>query len=216
MIKTIIFDFDGVLAESVDIKTKAFKRLFESEGKDIADKVEQYHLAHTGVSRFDKFRYFYKNFLMRELTEDTFKELCDRFSKLVVEEVVNASYVEGAKEFLVENKDRFTFFITSATPQQEIERIVKKRDMAQFFKAVYGSPRKKEDAVGEIISHNNLSPSEVVYIGDAISDLKAARKNSIYFIARTYPKNRVIFDDVDCITIDNLLTLDTTIKSIGD
>ena len=216
MIKTIIFDFDGVLAESVDIKTKAFKRLFESEGKDIADKVEQYHLAHTGVSRFDKFRYFYKNFLMRELTEDTFKELCDRFSKLVVEEVVNASYVEGAKEFLVENKDRFTFFITSATPQQEIEEIIKKRDMGQFFKAVYGAPTKKEDAVRQILSSGGLNFLEVAYIGDALSDLKAATKNSIYFIARIYENNKAIFDNVDCIKIDNLLTLAGAVESIGN
>ncbi len=32
MIKAIIFDFDGVIVESVDIKTKAFARLFEHGG----------------------------------------------------------------------------------------------------------------------------------------------------------------------------------------
>ena len=216
MIKTIIFDFDGVLAESVDIKTKAFRRLFEPEGKDITDRVEEYHLSHTGVSRFDKFKYFYKNFLKRELTEKKFNRLCNEFSELVVEEVVNAPYVQGAREFLEGNKKKFTFFITSATPQQEIEEIIKKRDMGQFFKAVYGAPTKKEDAVRQILSSGGLNFLEVAYIGDALSDLKAATKNSIYFIARIYENNKAIFDNVDCIKIDNLLTLAGAVESIGN
>lgn len=31
MIKVVFFDFDGVIVESVDIKTKAFAKLFEKE-----------------------------------------------------------------------------------------------------------------------------------------------------------------------------------------
>ena len=216
MIKTIIFDFDGVLAESVDIKTKAFRRLFEPEGKDIADRVEEYHLAHTGVSRFDKFKYFYKNFLKRELAEEEFNRLCNEFSELVVEEVVNAPYVKGAREFLENNKEKFTFFITSATPGREIEEIIKKRDMGQFFKAVYGAPTKKEDAVRQILSSCGLNFSEAVYIGDALSDLKAATENSVHFIARLYEGNKDIFDGIDCVKIDNLLALERIIEDMGD
>ena len=52
MIKIIFFDFDGVIVESVDIKTKAFAMLFEHEGRDIANRVIDYHLKNSGVSRF--------------------------------------------------------------------------------------------------------------------------------------------------------------------
>src|SRR3989304_1573816 len=58
MIRAIIFDFDGVIVESVDIKTKAFARLFEHEGKVVVEKVVDYHLKNGGVSRFDKFRVY--------------------------------------------------------------------------------------------------------------------------------------------------------------
>ena len=37
--KNIIFDFDGVLAESVHIKTHAFYLLYKQFGKEIAEKV---------------------------------------------------------------------------------------------------------------------------------------------------------------------------------
>ena len=55
MIKAIIFDFDGVIAESVNVKTEAFASLYEPYGKDVVNKVEQHHLANGGVSRFEKF-----------------------------------------------------------------------------------------------------------------------------------------------------------------
>jgi beta-phosphoglucomutase-like phosphatase (HAD superfamily) len=88
LIKAIIFDFDGVIVESVDIKTKSFKKLFEPYGKEIVKKVIEHHLKNTGVSRFEKFNYIYKNILNRKLTKDKFDSLCKKFSDLVVDEVV--------------------------------------------------------------------------------------------------------------------------------
>ena len=214
MIKAIIFDFDGVLVESINIKTRAFKKLFESEGSDIADKVETYHLDNTGVSRFEKFRYIYRNILELKLDENILSDLCNRFSKLVVGEVVKAPYVKGAREFLEDCNGKYTFFIISATPQYEIENIIKNRKIVHFFKSVYGSPQKKEDAVRKIICDNKLKSSEIVYIGDASSDFKAAKANSIYFIARIYQGNEDIFKNIDCIKIDNLLALDAVIADL--
>lgn len=42
MIKAIIFNFDGFIAESVDIKTKAFKGLFKNYPKYVLEKVGKY------------------------------------------------------------------------------------------------------------------------------------------------------------------------------
>ncbi|MDD5503733.1 MAG: HAD family hydrolase [Candidatus Omnitrophica bacterium] len=215
MIKAIIFDFDGVLVESVDIKTKAFRRLFEHEGKEIADMVESYHIANTGVSRFDKFRYFYKTFLKRELRDAEFNDLCKRFSALVKEEVIKAPYVTGAREFLQSRKDFFDFFITTATPQAEMEWIVEQRGISAFFKALYGAPVKKEDAVNDIIRRFALMPDETAYVGDALSDMQAARANSVNFIARVYEANKEMFGSLDCVKINNMTSLDRAIKSLG-
>ncbi len=38
-IKTVFFDFDGVLVDSVNIKTKAFAKLFDPYGQEIEAKV---------------------------------------------------------------------------------------------------------------------------------------------------------------------------------
>ena len=215
MIKAVIFDFDGVLVESVDIKTKAFEKLFESEGNDIVEKVVDYHVKNAGVSRFEKIRYIYKNMLNRELSEETFDDLCQQFSHLVVDEVVNAPYVKGAKEFLDSYSNKYSCFVASATPQDEIEEVIKRRHMQRYFKGVYGSPKKKGDIVREILAaytlehdempfNSALSPQSFVYVGDAISDYQAAKDNSIRFIARL---NGNEFENIDCLKMRDMVDL---------
>ena len=225
MIKAIIFDFDGVLVESVDIKTKAFAQLFESEGKGIVEKVVDYHLKNAGVSRFEKIKYIYKNMLIRDLSEKTFDDLCRQFSHLVVDEVVSAPYVEGAKEFLDDYANKYSCFVASATPQDEIEAIIKRRQMQGCFKGIYGSPKKKGVIVREILAaytsvhspHSTVSQPLVlgsqsfVYIGDSLSDYKAAKDNYVHFISRIN-NNENMFATIDCPKLKDL----TNLKAILD
>lgn len=211
MIKVIIFDFDGVLVESVDIKTKAFAKLFEGEGRAAVDQVVDYHVRNTGVSRFEKIKYIYKNILKRKLTEEVFQELCATFARLVVDEVVRAPYVKGAKEFLDDASGHYGCFISSATPQREIEEIVKARKMGRSFKAIYGAPQKKSDIVEKIIRENSISGNEAVYVGDAMSDYTAASTHGVHFIARIGDVD-TIFGGIDCIKVRDL----TDLKNIVD
>ena len=214
MIKAVLFDFDGVLVESVDIKTKAFVRLFEKEGKGVARAVTDYHLKHTGVSRFEKFKYIYNVILKKAIPKETFDKLCRDFSFLVVDEVVAAPYVKGGKEFLDAYSSMYKCFVVSATPQQEIEDIIEHKGMRKYFAAVYGSPGKKADAVKKIITDSRLAPDEIVYIGDARSDYEAALANRTHFIARIN-NNEPIFKDVDCVKITDLSGLKSILDRIG-
>ena len=98
MIRAIVFDFDGVLVESVEVKTRAFARLFAGETPEAVERIVTYHRQHGGISRFEKFETIYRDLLKRPLSEEIFHALCEQFSRLVVEEVVAAPWVEGALE----------------------------------------------------------------------------------------------------------------------
>lgn len=211
-IKIIIFDFDGVIVESLDIKTRAFARLFKAQGKRVVRKVVDYHLQNTGVSRYDKFRHIYKKILRRPLNQNTFQMLCDRFSDAVMDLVTSARYVKGAKEFLEGHASEYRCFLISATPQEEVEKIIKKRKMERFFVEIYGAPRKKINAVKDILRKEKIKPLQVLYVGDAMSDYIAAQKNKIHFIARIYGKDK-IFNKIDCIKIKDLSRLYALIKN---
>ena len=54
MIKSIIFDFDGVIAESTNIKTDAFVSLYSKYSEEVQATVKNYHLKNSGISRYKK------------------------------------------------------------------------------------------------------------------------------------------------------------------
>ncbi|MBN2453535.1 MAG: HAD family hydrolase [Candidatus Omnitrophica bacterium] len=214
MIKTIFFDFDGVIVESVDIKTAAFARLFKAEGKDAVGRIVDYHLKNAGVSRFDKFRLIYRDILKRPLGEEEFHSLCGRFAGLVMDEVVGAPFVKGAKEFLENHASRYLCCVVSATPQEEIEEIARRKGIARYFKKIYGAPSKKTDIVKKALSEEGTDPSSSAYVGDAMSDYEAAVANRSHFIARIN-KNEDIFRDIDCVKIRDLSGLQGVLEKIG-
>ena len=88
-IKNIFFDFDGVIAESVSAKTDAFEEMYLPYGKDIAAKVVEYHKLHGGVSRYEKFKYFHKEFLNEVINQEKVDELAIQFSNIVLDNCVD-------------------------------------------------------------------------------------------------------------------------------
>lgn len=204
MIKAVIFDFDGVLAESVNIKTEAFRKLFEAEGPDVVKAVTAYHLEHGGLSRFEKFRHIYREILKRPLGDEEFDQLCRRFEDLVLEGVIAAPEVEGAKECLERLRDRARLFIVSGTPQDEIRLIVRVRGLEHYFKGIYGSPETKTELVNKILETDNLLPDEVVFIGDAMTDYRAAMDTGTGFIARKTPETEKLWEELNVRAINGL------------
>ena len=187
----IIFDFDGVLVESVDIKTKAFEGLYYEYGPEIVKRVIGYHLEHGGVSRYEKFRYFHETLLGIPLDEDKKIELADRFSKLVEDAVVDCPFVPGAREFLEDNYKKFALFVASGTPEDELKRIISRRGMSGYFLGTYGAPAKKGDILIKI--SKNYHNKTMLMVGDAMTDYQAASQAGIRFIGRVPEYNESPF-----------------------
>ena len=56
--KNIIYDFDGVICDSVNVKTEAFAKIYSEYGHSIVSKVVDYHNLHGGISRYEKIQVF--------------------------------------------------------------------------------------------------------------------------------------------------------------
>ena len=104
MLKGIIFDFDGVIAESVQVKTDGFAFLYGQYGRDIVRKVVEHHEANGGMSRFEKIKYYHGSFLKQSITEMEIRKLANLFSEFVIETVIAASYVPGVLEYIQKSK----------------------------------------------------------------------------------------------------------------
>lgn len=188
-IRAIIFDFDGIILETMDIKTNAFRELFK-EYPEKLDGILMFHLDNGGMSRFDKFRHIYKNILHKELTEREFGRLCSSFNKIIFEEVLRASFVKDIKEFLQHYLHILPMFVVSATPQNELRQIVDAKGLEGYFKGVYGSPQTKPDLIGAILKGNSYKPEEALFIGDSRNDYMAASEKGVLFAFRLIDKKQ--------------------------
>lgn len=182
--RAIIFDFDGVLVESADIKTKAYVELFKEYGHDVVEQVVQYNLIQGGLSRFEHFRYIYKEILKKSLAEEEEIQLADRFSQLVERAVIAAPWVPGVIDFLTAYADDMDFYIASGTPEEELLRIIEARKIKHYFKGIHGAPKTKASIITNILSESNMQAKEVVMIGDTMTDYEGAMIAGIHFIGR--------------------------------
>ena len=186
MLTAIILDFDGVILESVSVKTEAFRTLFSFVPEHV-EEIVQFHIENGGMSRYDKFRYIYKNIIGQELTQQKFNELSDIFSRIVFNEVIKASFVPGAHEFLETYHSKIPLYVVSATPEEELIQIIHKRGLSSYFRKVFGAPRKKTECIRDIIKHTGCPKKFIIFIGDAKNDFEAARSAGVRFIGRIKP-----------------------------
>lgn len=180
----IVFDFDGVLIESLEVKGDAFRKIYSDFGSDIAEKVLRYHLENGGMNRKEKFLYCHKTYLNHELTEKELFELSERFSCFVLEGVVSSPWSEGTLEFLKSFSREIPLYIASATPQVELDEICRRRHISQYFESIFGSPISKKAAIRTVLNDLRLVPTDLVFIGDARVDLEAARDTGVRFILK--------------------------------
>lgn len=180
--KAIIFDWDGVITNSVGVKTEAYAQMFRKYGEEIEKQVVEYHLSHGGISRFDKFRYFHKEFLGEEISEEKVQELANEFSELVFQKVVDSPFIKGAVESIQKTyRQGLLLFVISGTPMEEMKLIADKKGLSGYFKEILGSPTKKNKWAEYILEKYALKPKDVLFLGDAEEDRLAAESNGVDF-----------------------------------
>ena len=186
MIKLIVLDFDGVLVESVHVKTSAFEQLFY-EYPDAIPEIIAYHENNGGISRFEKIYHIYREILNQDLSPLMHESLCQKFSELVLQGVISSPSVRGAEMFLHFCQQRIPLMIVSGTPEDELKDIITARKWEKFFEGVYGSPTTKGEHLTMICRKQEIQPQELLYVGDSRTDYEAACAVGSKFIGRINP-----------------------------
>ena len=190
--KLIFWDFDGVIKDSNEAKTNAFITLFELYGEALVALVKNHHEANGGMSRIEKIP-LYMKWAGEKITQSRIQDFQDQFSKLVFQAVINSPWVPGAQHFLQSNLYQQIFILVSATPQKEIEEILRDLDLTYCFKKIYGAPTKKKVAIRDTLEAFSMNPIECLVIGDSTVDLDAAQFNQVPFLLRSHNTNSKLF-----------------------
>ena len=183
-IRTVILDFDGVLAESNDEKTQAFADLF-TRYPQYAETMMDYHITNGSISRLHKFEYFADRLFGRPGDQNLIEEMMTGYSELVERRISACPEVPGAMDFLREFSKKVPLYISSQTPQEELHRIAETRGVARYVRKIYGYPPiRKNEAIHRALTSEGVRPEEGLFVGDTMSDFEIARQCGLEFIGR--------------------------------
>jgi phosphoglycolate phosphatase-like HAD superfamily hydrolase len=178
----LAFDFDGVLCQSVEVKTAAFAALYADHGPEVVAAVVAHHRAHGGVNRLDKIRHYESALLGRPADEAAIAAKARRFACLVVDNVIAAPLMPGAEAFLDAHAGHLPLYVVSGTPQEELRHILAAKTLDRYFRGTFGAPTAKSTHLAAILKATGAAPDRAAMVGDALTDFNAAAACHMRFV----------------------------------
>lgn len=179
--KTIVFDCDGVILNSNEIKSHAFYKATKHYGHETASKLVDYHIRNGGISRYEKIKYFLNYILCIDFDEEVYKDILKRFSIAVYNGLLSCEIAEGLAE--LKRKTEFSnWLIVSGGDQIELRRVFEERKIESFFNGgIFGSPDNKNAILCREINNKNIK-TPALFIGDSKYDYEVAQEAGLDFV----------------------------------
>lgn len=178
---SFIFDCDGVIFDSNQLKSDAFVEVLEIFKFDqkIKNEFINYHQTNGGISRYVKFKYLIENILNKPFDETLYRNLLSEYSNKCVELYNKASLVPGIESLITNSK--VPMFVASGSDEEELKKVFKNRGIDKYFEMILGSPKTKNECV-KIISEKLGTSQKIILFGDSYADYVAAQEIESNFV----------------------------------
>lgn len=185
--KTLVFDCDGVVLNSNQLKTEAYYRVAVGFGAndDQAQALVDYHVRLGGISRFIKFRWFLDEVLHQPVTEASMNTLLESFADEIHRELLTCEMAPGLME-LRELTRSARWMLVSGGDQMELRSLFAERGIDDLFDAgIYGSPDNKDFILEREVANGNLAKPGI-FFGDSRYDHEASTRAGLDFVFVSY------------------------------
>lgn len=178
-IKAIVFDWDGTLIDSMNIKVNNAAVIFAQKYSLNPDLVAQSYRRYSGVSRRELFNLIAREHLGRDLRNIEYQAISSQFSKKNCEILENKQFFSSKnKEVLAQlHKMDLLLFISSSCLREEIERLAGFYGIDCYFSEILGSYDKFKKGIAHlsyIKQKYGLKSREIMVVGDEKADIRLA------------------------------------------
>jgi len=182
VIRNILFDFDGVILDSMPVRDSGFEEIFSDFDDKLVEQLLDYHNKNGGLSRYVKIEYFYNEILGKKISEKDIQNYAKNFSEIMKKKLTNRGYlIPETLDFIKNNFKKYNLHVVSGSDDKELRFLCKELDISTYFKSIHGSPVHKNKLVERVLSNNSYVKDETVLIGDSVNDCEAADVNGIDF-----------------------------------
>jgi phosphoglycolate phosphatase-like HAD superfamily hydrolase len=187
----VVLDLDGVIVKSNFVKYRAMRAMF-TEYPDKYAAIDAYILNHGGVARRDKLVAILETIVGVEATAERVAHYLAQYAKRLEDSLAVAPLVEGVKEFIA--LGGHTFYVSSTAPEEEVLAQLARNGLSHRFAGIYGRDTPKAKALTEISEQH---PNEaVVFFGDSLGDLEAAKETGVAFVGVTNERDNFKGHDI--------------------
>ena len=168
MIKAVMFDFDGTIANSKGESFKAFVRTFD-DFESVIDRSEI--VKNMGMEALVMFKHMRVN----PGHLDAMKRRFYKHYGLAVKDKKVKPCV-SLKPLREMSKD-YKLFIVSNSETPVIRKMLDQLEIKDIFSGIYGSEKfsTKDDMIRKVCKRMRIGPSETVYVGDRFTDVEYSR-----------------------------------------
>lgn len=181
--KTIVFDCDGVILDSNQLKTQAYfdTAIDFGANEQQAKALMDYHVKLGGISRYPKFEYFLAEILKQPVKQADIDFLLDKFASEIHQGLLHCKQADGLYE-LRERYPSMRWMVLSGGDQQELRQLFKQRQLDILFDGgIFGSPDNKDQVLARESSNDNIQ-KPALFLGDSKYDHQAAIAAGLDFI----------------------------------
>lgn len=180
--KNILWDFDGVILNSMEVRDFGFTEIFKQFSEDQVNQLIKYHRANGGLSRYVKIRYFFESILNRSINDEEVNHFASQFSEIMRVELIHPkNLIHDALNYIKHNYKTHNFHIVSGSDQEELRFLCEELKLSTYFLSIHGSPTSKGTLVEQLLNRHGYLKNITCLIGDSINDYDAAIENDIAF-----------------------------------
>jgi len=180
--KSILFDCDGVILNSNQVKKDAYFKVASSHYEDsLAKLLVEYLIKNTGNPREFFFNHFINNIVPSRVLGPSVNQLVSEVSTEIYQGLMDCEIDSSIYE-LREKTHHSKWFVVSGGVQNELIEVFKKRSLLGLFDGgIYGGPMTKYEILKSLFE-NKLIELPSLYIGDSQFDFEVSEKFNLDFI----------------------------------